>query len=150
MGRKQWSGSHDIDNAYWEFNKHRVLEDVHTARALVNKGQRVRGMLNFSLAKGGCKAPDRVGESTVRNYRVLTLRDLLMFVEWDSNQNTLFELWGVALRLAKRGVLIGGFRGAQLMCLSARCAPNGPRVGTSFSEARSIAHFFLVLFTLLM
>ena len=30
---------------------------------------------------------------------------------------TFFEVWGVALRQAKRGVPIGGFLSAQLMCL---------------------------------
>ena len=114
----------DIDNAYWELNKKRVLEAVRTAGALVKQRRRVRGTLSFSIAKGGCKALDRVGESTTRNYRVLTLEDLVMFVDWDLNQNTLFEVWGVALRQAKRGVPIGGFLSAQLMCLWALVQEN--------------------------
>ena len=102
----------DIDNAYWELNKQRVLEAVRTAGASVKQRRRVRSTLSFSIAKGGCKALDWVGESTKRNYRVLTLEDLVMFVDWDLDQNTLFEVWGVALRQAKRGVPIGGFLSA--------------------------------------
>ena len=81
-------------------------------------------MMSFSIAKGGCKPLDRLGDRTMRNYRVLTLEDFVMFVDWDLNQNTLFEVWGVVLHQAKRGVPIGGFLSAQLMCLWALVQEN--------------------------
>ena len=107
----------DIDNAYWELNKKRVLDAVHTAGSLVKQHRRVRGTLSFLIAKGGCKSLDHVGEATTRNFRVLTLDDATNLVEWDLYHNTLFEVWGVALRQSKRGVPIGGYLSAQLMCI---------------------------------
>ena len=72
----------------------------------------VRDTLSSSIVQGGCKPLDRTGESTARNFMVLTLDDTLQFFEWDLYHSTLFEVWGIVLRQSKRCVPKGGFLSA--------------------------------------
>ena len=67
---------------------------------------------------------DRIGESTSRNHHVFKIEEILTFVEWDLKHNTLFPVWGIVLRQARKGVPIGGFPSAQLMCMQALLQEN--------------------------
>ena len=58
-----------------------------------------------------------MGKATAKHFRVVSIGELLSFVEWDMKQNNLFTLWGIVLRQQVKGVPIGGFLSAQLMCL---------------------------------
>ena len=69
------------------------------------------------MAKGGMRMLDRVGHAADRNFRVFSIENVMDYVEWDLNDNTLFTLWGVVMRQAKKGVPIGGYLSAQLMCI---------------------------------
>ena len=42
----------------------------------------------------------------------ITADEVLTFVHWDLYHNTLFEVWGVVLRQARKGVPIGGYLSA--------------------------------------
>ena len=48
---------------------------------------------------------------------IYTIQNVLDFVNWDLNDNTLFTLCGIVMRQAKKGVPIGGYLSAQLMCI---------------------------------
>ena len=107
----------DIDNAYWELNKEQVLNAVQKAPDLVCEHRRTWGGLSFSIAKANLHMLERLGEATSRNFRVFGTEEVLTFVRWDLYHNTLFEVWGTVLRQARKGVPIGGYLSAQLMCL---------------------------------
>ena len=107
----------DIDNAYWNLNKKKVANAVHKAAATVKSHRRMHNTFCFSIAKGGLCMLDRVGHAADRNFRVFTIENVLQFVDWDLEDNPLFALWGVVMKQAKRGVPIGGYPSAQLMCI---------------------------------
>ena len=71
----------------------------------------------FAIAKGSLSLLDRIGTATGKNYRVFSLEQVTRFVHWDLHANTLFAVWGVVLLQSERGVPMGGFISAQLMCL---------------------------------
>ena len=58
-----------------------------------------------------------MGHAADRNFSIYTIKNVLDFVQWDFNENTLFTLWGIVMRQAKKGVPIGGYLSAQLMCI---------------------------------
>ena len=60
---------------------------------------------------------DRIGHAADKNFRVFTIENVLDFVDWDLQDNTLFALWEVVMKQAKQGVPIGGYLSAQLMCI---------------------------------
>ena len=120
---KQWYArrtvlaERDIDNAYWELPKDGVLDAVTQAAQRVQKHGGMRGSFHFSIAKGGERLLDRIGSATERHFRVVPLEDLLKFVRWDLYENTLFEWQGWVLNQNIKGVPIGGYLSAQLMCI---------------------------------
>ena len=107
----------DIDNAFWNLDKDKVLQGIKQACTVVKSYRKIRGDVFFSIAKGNLKSLDRMGKAAARHFRVVSSAELLSFVEWDMNQNNLFTLWGIVLRQQVKGVPIGGFLSAQLMCL---------------------------------
>ena len=107
----------DIDNAYWELPKDGVLDAVKQAAQRVQKHRGMRGSFHFSIAKGGERLLDRIGCATERHFRVIPLCDLVKFVHWDLHENTLFEWQGWVLNQNIKGVPIGGYLSAQLMCI---------------------------------
>ena len=107
----------DIDNAYWELPKEGVYDSVKQASQLVRAHRGMRGNFLFSIAKGGERSLDRIGEAAYRGFRAVPLEDVLKFVRWDLDHKTLFEMYGWVLNENIKGVPIGGFLSAQLMCI---------------------------------
>ena len=104
----------DIDNAYWNRNKRQVADAMRKAADTIKKHRRMHNTFCFSIAKGGMRPLDRVGHAADRNFRVYTIQNVLDFVNWDLNDNTLFTLWGIVMRQAKKGVPIGGYLSAHV------------------------------------
>ena len=109
----------EIDNAYWELPKEGLYDSVKQATQLVRTHRGTRGEFFFSIARGGGRSLDRIGKATDRGFRAVPLEDVLKFVRWDLDHNTLFEMDGWVLNQNIKGVLIGGFLSAELMCISA-------------------------------
>ena len=107
----------DIDNAYWELNKRAVALAVTKAAALVRLHRNMRGGFHVAIAKGSMRLLDRIGTATGRHFRTYTLQEVTYFVNWDLHYNTLFAVWGIVLEQGKRGVPIGGYIIARLMCI---------------------------------
>ena len=107
----------DIDNTYWELPKEGVFEAVREAAAMVKKHRGMRGEFYFSIARGGERLLDHLGEAADRNFRTVPLRYVLQFVWWDLDHNTLFGYQGWVLSQNLQCVPIGGLLSAQLMCL---------------------------------
>ena len=107
----------DIDNAYWELPKEGVYDSVKQASQLVRAHRGMRGNFFLSIAKGGERSLDRIGKAAGRGFRAVPLEDVLKFVRWDLDHNTLFEMDGWVLNQNIKGVPIGGFLRAQLMCM---------------------------------
>ena len=99
----------DIDDAFWNVNKRKVANAVRKVAATVKSYRRMHNTFCFSIAKGGLRMLDRVGHAADRNFRVFTINNVLDFVDWDLEDNTLFALWGIVMKQAKRGVPIGGY-----------------------------------------
>ena len=110
----------DIDNAYWELPKEGVYDSIKQASQLVRTHRGMRGNFFFSIAKGGERSMDRIGKAADRGFRAVPHEDVLKFVRWDLDHNTLFEMDGWVLKQNITGVPIGGFLSAQLMCIWAR------------------------------
>ena len=109
----------DIDNAYWELPKEGVYDSVKQPSQLVCSHRGMRGNFFFSIAKGGERSLDRIGKAADRGFRAVPLEDFLNLVRWDLDHNTLFEKDGLVLNQNIKGVPIGGFLSAQLMCIRA-------------------------------
>ena len=105
----------DIDNAYWELPKEGVYDSVKQASQQVRAQRGMRGNLPFSIAKGGERSLDRIGNAADRGFRAVPLEDVLKFVRWDLDHNTFFEMDSWVLNQHIKGVPIGGFWSAQLM-----------------------------------
>ena len=84
----------NIDNAYWELPKEGVYDSVKQAAQLVRAHRGMRGNFFFSIAKGGERSLDRIGEAADRGFRAVPLEDVLKIVRWDLDQNTLFDIDG--------------------------------------------------------
>ena len=110
----------DIDNAYWDLPKQGVLDAIREAARFVRKHRRMYGGFFFSKARGGERLLDRIGKAADRGLRVVPWEHVMRFVEWDVDHNTLFEYNGWVINQHIKGVPIGGFLCAQLMCLWAR------------------------------
>ena len=87
----------DIDNAYWELPKEGVYNSVKQASQLVRAHRGMRGNFFFSIAKGGERSLHRIGKAADRGFRSVLLEDVLKFVRWDLDHNTLFEMDGWVL-----------------------------------------------------
>ena len=107
----------DIDNAYWELPKEGVYDSVKQASQLVRTHSSMRGQFFFCIAGGGERLLDRIGKAADRGFRAVSLGDVLKFVRWELHHNTLFEIDGWVLNQNIKGVPIGGFLSAQLMCI---------------------------------
>ena len=75
------------------------------------------GQFYFSVAKGGLKSLDRIGKASENSFRTVTLKEITDFVDWDIHENNWFQVWGIVMRQQEKGVPIGGFLSAQLMCI---------------------------------
>ena len=84
---------------------------------MVRTRRKIRGGFWFSIAKGGLKSLDRIGKASDKGFRTIDLDEVISFVDWDMHYNNLFCLWGIVLKQQEKGVPIGGFLSAQLMCL---------------------------------
>ena len=84
----------DIDNAYWNLDKRQVADAVRKAANTMKTHRRLRNTFCFSIAEGGMRPLDRVGHAADRYFCVHTIQNVLDFVNWDLNDNTLFTLWG--------------------------------------------------------
>jgi len=102
----------DIDNAYWELPKEGVYDSVKQAAQLVRTHRGMRGNFFFSIARGGERSLDRIGKAADRGFRAVPMEDVLKFVRWDLDHNTLFEMHGWVLNQNIKGVPIGGFLSA--------------------------------------
>ena len=60
---------------------------------------------------------DHIGKAADGGFRAVPLEDVFQFVRWDLEHNTLFEVDGWVLTQNIKGVPIGGFWSAQLMCI---------------------------------
>ena len=109
----------DIDNAYWELPKEGVYNSFKQASQQLRAHRGMRGNLFFSIAEGGERSLDRIGKAADGGFRAVPLEDVLKLVRWDLDHNTLFEMDGWVLNQNIKGVPIGGFLSAQLMCIGA-------------------------------
>ena len=107
----------DIDNAYWELDKGKILWALKYVADEVRKFRRIRGQFHFSIAKGGLKSLDRTGKAFENSFRTVALTEVPHFVNWDIHENNWFQVWGVVMRQQEKGVPIGGFLSARLMCI---------------------------------
>ena len=107
----------DIDNCFWNLDKHGVLKAVRKVAGRVRWGRKVKGDLWFSIAKGGDKTVDHMGKGSESSHRTVNLEDVLNFVEWDVFHNTDFVFGSLVLAQGDKGVPIGGFLSAQLCVL---------------------------------
>ena len=80
-----------------------IIIIINTARE-----SRREKVMTFALHKGGDKTLDRLGGSTSDEYRILTEREVLDFVQWDLFHNTIAVIGRIILMQGKRGVPIGG------------------------------------------
>ena len=101
----------------WELPKEGLYDSVKKASRLVRAHRGMGGNFFLSIAKGGERSLDRIGKAADRGFRAVPLEDVLKFVRWDLDHNTLFEMDGWALNQNIKGVPIGGFLRAQLMCI---------------------------------
>ena len=109
----------DVETAYWELPMKGVYDSDKQASQLVRAHRGMRGNFFFSIAKGGERSPDRIGKAAHRGFRAVPLEDVLKFARWDLDHNTLFEMDGWVLNQNIKGVPIGAFLSAQLMCIRA-------------------------------
>ena len=107
----------DIDNAYWELDKGQILWAVKYVADEVRKFRGMRGQLHFSIAKGGLKSLDRIGKASDQSFPTATLAEVTDFVSWGIHENNWFQVWGIVMRQQEKGVPIGDFWSAQLMCI---------------------------------
>ena len=107
----------DIDNAYWELDKGKILWAMKYVADEVRKFRRMRGQFYFSKAKAGIKSLDRIGKASDQSFRSVTLAEVTDFVSWGIHENNSFQVWGIVMRQQEKGVPIGGFLSAQLMCI---------------------------------
>ena len=98
-------------------DKDNIIEGINTAVRVVRDYRKIRGEFWFSVAKRNLKSLDHVGKASGQDFRLVPLEDLLNFVRWDMHFNNLFVVWGFTIRQQEKGVPIGGFLSAQLMCL---------------------------------
>ena len=99
----------DIDNAYRESNKPRVIDSVTKAASIVKQHRHMQGSFWFSIAKGGLKSRDGVGKASDKGFRTVSLDEVLNYVRWDIYHTNLFTLWGVSMEQQKKGVPIWWF-----------------------------------------
>ena len=110
------SAERDIDNAYRELPKEGVFKSVEEAAPLARKHRNMRVDFFFGIARGGERLLDRTGKVSDKGFRVVPLDNVLNFVCWDINCNTTFEYNGWVLNQNIKGVPVGGFQSAQLLC----------------------------------
>ena len=67
--------------------------------------------------QGGLKLLNRIGNASERSFRTVRLAKVTHFVSWDIHENNWFQVWGVVMRQQEKGVPIGVFLSAQLMCI---------------------------------
>ena len=108
-------GSRGVDNAFRELSKEKILHGINTVAKVVKKYRKIRGGFWLSIAKRGLKSLDRVSKTSGKDFRLVTLEEVIDFVQWDINFNNLFVIWGTVLRHQDKGVPIGGYLSAQLM-----------------------------------
>ena len=86
-----------MDNAFWELSKEKILHGIITTPKVVKKYRKIRGFW-LSISKRGLKSLDRVGKASGRDFRLVTLEEVINFVHWDVNFNNLFVIWGTVLK----------------------------------------------------
>ena len=94
-----------------------MYDSVKQASQLVRANRGMRGNFFFSIAKGGERWLDRIGKAADRGFRAVPLEDVLKLVRGDLDHNTLSEMDAWVLNKNIKGVPIGGFLSAQLICI---------------------------------
>ena len=101
----------DMDDMFWKSEIFPAIKSVLHALKEQARGKRE---IWFSLHRNGGRCLDRIGKASSKDFRTLSKDEVLSYVEWDINENTLFAVDSVILQQGRQGVPIGGHISAQL------------------------------------
>ena len=79
----------DINNAFWNLDKEKVLQGIKQACNLVKSYRKITGDVFFNIAKGNPKSLDGMGKATAKHFRIVSIGELLSFVDWDMKETCL-------------------------------------------------------------
>ena len=99
----------DIDDMYWELDKKKCISSIEFSISKVCQTRREKQSdLRFSLHRSGDKSLDRLGPAASYEFRILTVTEVLNFVNWDLFSNTVVAYGRLVLQQGIKGVPIGG------------------------------------------
>ena len=99
----------DIDDMYWELDKKKCISPIEFLISKVCQTRREKQSdLRFSLHRSGDKSLDRLGLAACDEFRVLTVTEVLKFVNWDLFSKAVVAYGRLVLQQGIKGVPIGG------------------------------------------